>query len=44
MAIAAGSLDPPTGIQLEGHIFCADKGDYYEITDGDYQRPHWRSG
>jgi hypothetical protein len=25
------------GIRLEGHIFCADKGDYYDITDGDYQ-------
>ena len=41
VAIAAGSLDAPTGIRLEGHIFCADKGDYYEITDGDYQRPQW---
>lgn len=41
VAIAAGSLDSPTGIRLEGHIFCADKGDYYEITDGEYQRPQW---
>ena len=39
IAIAAGSLDAPTGLRLEGHIFCADKGDYYEIADGDYQRP-----
>jgi hypothetical protein len=44
ISIAAGSLDQPTGIRLEGHIFCADKGDYYEITDGDYQRPQWRAG
>jgi hypothetical protein len=44
IAIAAGSLDPPTGIRLEGHIFCDDKGDYYEITDGDYQRPQWLAG
>jgi hypothetical protein len=44
VAIAAGSLDAPTGIRLEGHIFCADKGDYYEIADGDYQRPQWLQG
>lgn len=37
VAIAAGSLDTPTGIKVAGHIFCADKGDYYEILDGDYQ-------
>ena len=41
IAIAAGSLDAPTGIRLEGHIFCADKGDYYDVTDGDYQHPQW---
>ena len=33
LAIFAGTLDAPTGITLEGHIFCADKGDFYEITD-----------
>jgi hypothetical protein len=44
MAIAAGSLDGATGLRIEGHIFCADKGDYYEITDGDYQRPQWLAG
>ena len=34
LSIFAGSLDAPTGLSLEGHIFCADKGDYYEIEDG----------
>ena len=34
LSIFAGSLDAPTGLSLEGHIFCADKGDYYEIADG----------
>ncbi|WOI57393.1 GFA family protein [Palleronia sp. LCG004] len=34
LGIAAGALDKPTGITLAGHIFCADKGDYYEI-EGD---------
>jgi hypothetical protein len=44
IAIAAGTLDTPTGIRIEGHIFCADKGDYYEILDGDYQRSQWLAG
>jgi hypothetical protein len=44
ISIAAGSLDPPTGIRLEGHIFCADKGDYYDINDGDYQYRQWLAG
>lgn len=33
LSIFAGTLDSPTGIKLSGHIYCADKGDYYEITD-----------
>ena len=33
IAVLAGSLDKPTGLQGEGHIFVADKGDYYEIAD-----------
>lgn len=38
-SVAAGCIDGATGLKLEGHIFCADKGDYYEILDGEYQRP-----
>jgi hypothetical protein len=38
VAIAAGSVDGETGQRIAFHIFCADKGDYYDITDGDYQR------
>ena len=34
LSIMAGTLDAPTGLILRGHIFCADKGDYYEIADG----------
>ncbi len=41
IAIASGTLDGETGIRLEGHIFCADKGDYYEIAGGDYRYPGW---
>ena len=33
-SIMAGSFDSPTGLALEVHIFCDDKGDYYEIVDG----------
>lgn len=34
LSIFAGTLDSPTGLRMAGHIFCADKGDYYEIADG----------
>jgi hypothetical protein len=34
ISIGAGAFDAPTGLALDRHIFCADKGDYYEITDG----------
>jgi len=33
IAIAAGCLDNPTGLEIGKHIFVKDKGDYYEITD-----------
>ena len=33
-SFSLGSLDAPTGLKLEKHIFTAGKGDYYEITDG----------
>ncbi len=33
IAIAAGSLDQPSGLRTEGHIFTADKADYYCIVD-----------
>ena len=34
MSFSLGSIDGPTGLQLEKHIFSASKGDYYEISDG----------
>lgn len=40
MAIAAGTLTAPTGLKTAGHIFVADKGDYYEIAD---DLPRWPS-
>ncbi len=33
LSIFAGTLDGSTGIKMAGHIFCADKGDYYELDD-----------
>ena len=38
-SVLAGSLDGKTGLRMKKHIFCADKGDYYEITDGLPQTP-----
>ncbi len=34
LSIMAGSLDAPHPLRLAGHIFVADKQDYYEIGDG----------
>ena len=41
MSIWAGTLETPTGLTPSMHIFVAEKGDYYEITDGLPQWPHW---
>ncbi len=41
ISIAAGSIDGPTGLRTEGHIFCASKGDYYAIPDEGYRRDEW---
>lgn len=39
--LGAGTIDPPTGLCLAGHIFVADKGDYYAIDDGLPQSAGW---
>ncbi len=33
-SILAGSFDEPSGLKASEHIYVADKGGYYEITDG----------
>jgi hypothetical protein len=33
-SVALGALDDTAGLQLERHIFVADKGSYYRIDDG----------
>ena len=34
LSILAGTLEGDPGIRLAGHIYCADKGAYYDIADG----------
>ncbi|MFV1491693.1 GFA family protein [Phaeobacter sp. JH20_36] len=34
ICFSLGSVEAPTGVSLEKHIFVADKGDYYDIADG----------
>jgi hypothetical protein len=44
ISIAAGTLDTPTQLKLEEHIFVADKSDYYSIDDHAPQHSHWQAG
>ena len=37
----SGSIDGATGLKLEGHIYCDNAGDYYEIAGGDYKLGQW---
>jgi len=41
VSITAGTLDGSTGLKIEGHIFCADQGDYYHIPDEGYRKAQW---
>jgi len=41
MSITAGSLDTPTGLAIEKHIFVGDKSDYYQIHDHLPQLDQW---
>ncbi|MGD9124317.1 MAG: GFA family protein [Desulfarculaceae bacterium] len=34
ISIAAGSLDQPTGLVTERHVWVSQAGDYYQISDG----------
>lgn len=34
LSIFAGTIDGTTGLTTRGHIFCADKGDYYDLPEG----------
>ncbi len=39
--LMAGALDGATGLQMDGHIFYADHGDYYRVGDS---LPCWAEG
>jgi hypothetical protein len=41
VSIAAGTLDVPTGLKLERHIFVRDKSDYYAVIDDLPQSDDW---
>jgi hypothetical protein len=41
VSIAAGTLDDSSGLQIAMHLFTADKGGYYDITDS---APQLRDG
>ena len=40
IGVAMGAFDTPTDTKLGIHIFVAEKGDYYDLTDGLPQNPH----
>ena len=44
IAIAAGSLDPPTGLRTIGHVWVSQLADYNEITDRLPQFPKSHAG
>jgi hypothetical protein len=44
IAIAAGSIDGPTGLTTTAHIFVADKGDYYDLHEALPQFPEGDAG
>jgi len=41
ISITAGTLDTPTGLTVEEHIFVADKSDYYTIDGALPMKQQW---
>jgi hypothetical protein len=41
VSITAGTLDTPTNLAIERHIFVADKSDYYELADDLPKNERW---
>lgn len=39
IGLAMGAFEKPTGTAIAIHVHVADKGDYYELTDGVPQKP-----
>lgn len=44
LSVLAGSLDSAEGLAAAGHIFVAEKGEYYAIVDGLPQYARWPEG
>ncbi|MBO3760689.1 GFA family protein [Ciceribacter sp. L1K22] len=44
VSVMAGAFEQPSGLSIGYHIFCADKGDFYEIDDGKPRYPQGRTG
>lgn len=40
-SIMAGTLDPPTGLSIEKHLFVGQKSDYYVLDDDAPQFRDW---
>ena len=41
IAVGAGTLDGATGLKLVEEVFCHEKGDYYDLTDGVAHHDMW---
>ncbi len=41
ISITAGTLDTPTHLVIESHIFVADKSDYYTLDDDVPKKQQW---
>lgn len=41
ISFAAGAIEGESGLRISEHIYVADKGDYYEISDGLPQQAGW---
>ena len=42
ISVTAGTLDTPTNLTMEQHIFVADKSDYYTINDDLPKHEQWQ--
>ena len=38
-SVCLGGIDGKSDVKFNGHIFCDDAGDYYEIVGGSFQKP-----
>jgi hypothetical protein len=41
ISVTAGTLDTPTGLSVQEHIFVADKSDYYPLNDDLSKQAQW---